>query len=69
MSRLFDALAPAAALDGYPKVYQGAVSAGYYVQWLKYPYEPELIGYDLRDVEELRDRLTLFLEGAWREQL
>jgi hypothetical protein len=66
MSRLYDALSTEA--EGYPKVYRGAATRNIYVQHLRYPFEPALIGDNLRDVEELRDRLTAFLEGAWREE-
>ena len=66
MSRLYDACA--AETDPYPKVYQGAASGAYFVQQLKWPYKPELIGWNLSEVEELRDRLTVFLEGAWAEK-
>lgn len=60
MSRLYDVMTE--PTEDYPKVYRGAASRQVYVQRLQYPYEPALIG-DARDVEDLRDRLTAFLEG------
>lgn len=49
-----------------PLVYQGEFTGAVYLQRLREPYEPIVLGYTLAEVEDIRDRLTAFLDGAWR---
>lgn len=50
-----------------PMVYRGEMTGTIYLQYPEYPYTSIEIGKSLRDAEQLRDKLTAFLDGAWRE--
>jgi len=67
MSRLYEAMA-AKELDTEPRIYRGEFSGQIYIQFPWPKYEPVEIGPDLRMVEDLRDRLTAFLDGEWRSE-
>lgn len=66
MSRLYEAFQER-RITAPPYVYRGEFSGDVYLQWPWPDLEPVCIGKDMRAVEELRDKLTLFLEGSWEE--